>query len=476
MKIKTNLKGLCSLLLSGSLLLAISCDGDQPNNQTVATEDLPPVEQQQAKLAVAPPITGLDVPFVDYTVDVKEGGKLTTVTGSTIEIPADAFVDANGNPIEGEVTIQFREFHDATDIIASGIPMHNPADDSYMETAGMFEIKGQQAGKEIFVKGDKNIHVNLASFNEGDDFNFYELSPKDCSWEDKGTAASTPNTEKENQLKLIKQTIEKAKGRKPRCRKDVENYVFELEVNYGRFAELKAYKDVLWEYAAIGPDPEKETWVFETNWDDVAIEQRTDGLYDLKLTKGDDSKSFTTTVRPILGDKDYKKALAKFNANKGKEIARIIEKQEARRAQLNQQANINRAFQVNGFGIFNWDIWKSPSRVRCQPEIMVNQSVDAINSQNFSYFLIASRGRSVVRYSSSTIHKFSFNPNEKNSFLAIGPDGAVAVFTAEDFNQLDIDAMKGDNQMKVPFDLTLTPMFVNDMADLDEVIQIAMAS
>jgi hypothetical protein len=474
MKRKSNFRGLCTLLLSGSLFFAISCDGDTPTTATT-TEDTPPVEQITSELAVAPPITGLDVPFVDYQVNVKEGARLTTTTGSVIEIPADAFVDKNGQPLKGEVTIQFREFHDATDIVASGIPMHNPDDGSYMETAGMFEIKGKQDGKEIFVKEDKDINVNLASFNDGDEFNFYALGPKDCRWEDLGTAEATPNTEKKNKLKLVESKIAAAKGKKPRCRKDVKNYVFELEVNYGRFAELKAYKDIIWEYAGIGPDPEKSSWVFESNWDDVKLEQRSDGFYNLKLIPEEGGKVFETTVRPILGDGDYKKALAQFNAAKGKEIAQIIKEQEERRAKLAQESDINRAFQINGFGIYNWDVWKNPNRIRFQPDILVDNDKESAKRNDYSYFLIASHGRSVIRYSGMTIDKFSFNPNEKNALIAVLNDGSVAVFSSEDFAAIDLAKVQNTKQ-KVPFNMTLTPMRIDNMADLDEVIQTAIAS
>ena len=114
-----------SLLLSGSIFLATSCDNSpQPNDANVnITEEVTiPSEPTEptAKLAVAPPIKGVDVPFKDYKVEVAKGAVLETATGSTISIPANAFIDKDGNPIEGEVTIKFREFHDATDIIASG--------------------------------------------------------------------------------------------------------------------------------------------------------------------------------------------------------------------------------------------------------------------------------------------------------------------------------------------------------------------
>ncbi len=46
-------------------------------------------------------------------MNAEEGGVLTFPSGTKLEIPANAFLDAQGNPVTGKVEIAYREFHDA---------------------------------------------------------------------------------------------------------------------------------------------------------------------------------------------------------------------------------------------------------------------------------------------------------------------------------------------------------------------------
>jgi len=469
---RRNYLGLLAFLLSGTIFLVTSCN--QPNPEVHAdqivdetNEDIP------TELAVAPPIQGVDVPFKTYKIKPKEATTLETETGTTIEIPADAFVDENGNPIQEEVEIKFREFHDATDIIASGIPMHDPETGQYMETAGMFEINGQLAnGQEVFVKGDKNINVNLASYNEKENFNFYELGKNNCRWKDLGTAEAKVNTRKKNRLKKLDNELKV--NQKPRKRSEVENYVFDLDVNYQRFPELKPYRGVVWEYANKGPNPEKNEWIFTKDWDEVKLEKdAASGFFSLILQNGEEQ--FKTTVRPVLDGDDYEKALAQFKQNKTAQVTAIQKAQAQERARLEKQADLVRSFNVGGFGIYNWDIWKDRSRTRCQPEIMVeNQAVETtLGTKGVSYFLVTGDRRSVVRYSNATLSRFSFNPHDKNILLALTNDGTIAMFTAQDFDNLDIQAIQADPK-KALFNMATTTMQVESLDDLDSVIDRAL--
>ena len=248
------------------VVLLISCDnGENSVNEKLNTTQQNP---EIPLLAVKPPIPGLDIPFKTYSISTSKGYTIETPKGTTVDIPANAFVDKNGKTITGDVDIKFREFHDASEIIASGIPMHNPQTGEFMETAGMFEIKGEYEGEEIFIKGDKEIQVNLASYNEGDNFNFYKLGPKDCRWEEKGTAKATVNLNKKVRLlELENKMAQKPIG--PRKHKNIKNYVFDLQVNYDMYPELKPFKGIVWEYAGKGEDPEKNNWIFSSNWDEI---------------------------------------------------------------------------------------------------------------------------------------------------------------------------------------------------------------
>lgn len=471
MSVKNSVLRFFTPIMAGAFLLVASCESTT-NNTTVDAADMPTDDVVAATLAVAPPIPGIDVPFTTYKVPVSKGMTIETPTGTTIEVPANAFVDKDGNPIEGEVEIDFREFHDATDIVASGIPMHNPETGEYMETAGMFEIKGQQNGQEVFVKGDKNIAVNLASFNEGDDFNFYRLGPKDCRWEDKGTAKPQPNTKKETRLAELDRALP-AKPIGPRKQEDAENFIFDLDVNYAMYPELRPFKNVVWEYAGEGKDPEKNDWIFTSNWDDIKLEKSSTGYYELVLASTE--KNFKTLVRPVLSGKNYEEALALFNDTKMKEYNDIKEAQQAERARLAAQGNLTRSFNIGGFGIYNWDVWKAPGRVKCpvKPQFDQLAGMDQEINRSVQYFLVQGK-RSVVRYNGKNdLRRFSFDPRNNNAMIAVLPEGKVAVFSAADFKKLDVARLTSSTVLLL--EMATSVHDVTDMDQLDKVIEEALA-
>ena len=71
---------------------------------------------------------GIKTPF-DFDIEYKEffvqndKGGVFKYDNSEITIAPNSFVDSNGNLIEGEVKIKYREFHNSIDFFVSGIPM-----------------------------------------------------------------------------------------------------------------------------------------------------------------------------------------------------------------------------------------------------------------------------------------------------------------------------------------------------------------
>lgn len=458
---------------AGALLYMASCTNNNtnitlPDEVADANHNL----AQLVNLAVKPPIPGVDVPFKNYTINATKGMTIETPTGSTIEIPAGIFVDKDGKAIEGNVEIQFREFHNATDIIASGIPMQNPETGEFMETAGMFEIQGNQNGEPIFVQDGKEIKVDLASFNEGDHFNFFELGKENGRWKDKGTAKCQPNTKKQARLEELKKQLPPAPV-KPVKHSNTNNYVFDLDVNYSMFPELKPFKNVVWEYAGEGKDPQKNEWIFTADWARIQLNQSPSGYYELVLTGKD--KNFKTLVRPVLDDKNYDQALALFNETKMKEYNEVKKSQEEEMARLAMQANLTRSFSISGFGTYNWDIWHQPGRTRCTAEPQFDQmvSLDKDINKKISYFLVSNNQRSVVQYDAATLAKFSFDPSQKNALLAVLPQGKVAIFSSDKFKKLDLTKIAQDN--KAVMNMATATIEIKELKDLDKVINLAMA-
>lgn len=460
------MKKLTYLLALVVLVALQSCQsesGDATASNDVKIQTL--VENEAKERGILPPFEDIDVPFSDYTVDVSQGRTITTETGTTIIIPKGAFKDADGNPVKGNVDIAYREFHDAAAIIASGIPMTNAEGDKYMETAGMFEINGSQNGQEVNIADNKEIEVKMASFVEGENFDFFRFDKKACNWETKGTAKPTKNVAKLEKIKkLPKVPNQPAKPTKF----DENAFVFDLDINYESFPELRAYHGVVWQYdgQSAKNDPKKNDWVFQENWTkiDVKSVQPEFGKYKLILKNG--QKSFTTSITPALKGMDYEEAIAQFK-KKNEEYEELKEARVEEEQRLDSEADLMRSFKVGNFGVFNWDIWKNPNRKRCLANFDFGQHTKK-HINKVSIFLVAGTIRSVVRYFKKDFDKFSFNPDDDNMLIAVLPGNKIAYFTKEDFKNIDM-TMLGE-QSQYTFDMTVLDDPVASVDDLESII------
>lgn len=486
MTIRTKFLNFIALLLASFML--VQCGSENQSNANNANTS--PEEQAnqsstvnvesntsdgndgtQQVVAVRPPLQGVDVPFKTYKVPSNKAQTLTFETGTTIEIPADAFIDANGNPIEGEVEIKYREFHNAAQVMASGIIMQDE-EGRHMQTAGMFEMAGSQDGQEIFVRDDKNIQVNMASYEKGDDYDFFRLDQKKCNWNKKGTAKPKINKEKVNGLAEIKKNKVVPPVR-PSKRGETDNFVFALDVNYNKFPELRVFNDIIWEYAGQKGDkndPEKNTAAFEKNWADIGLNKaEKEGYFNLILQTGKDKLEIP--VRPVLKGGDYDKAMAEFETQLGKyEELKAFNEQQRERFQ--HQADFVRSYQVEGFGIYNWDIWKEPGRAKA-PALLATQDISNIAEELgvlTDVYLICGGRKAMVRYTQESLKRFSFDPADNNVMVAILPSNKVAVFTVKDFK-----AMGGfntlQNKKQFAFDLETVAQTVSSVDDLHAIIE-----
>jgi hypothetical protein len=440
-----------------------SCQNEKGEVTTSGDESAQVATVDMKRNSIAPPFEGVDVAFSKYTVDVEKGKTIQTETGTIIIIPKGAFKDADGNPVKGEVEIAYREFHDAAAIIASGIPMTNSEGDKYMETAGMFEINGEQNGQAVAIADDKEIEVKMGSFVAGENFDFFYFDKKECNWQTKGTAKPEPNVAKLTKVNnLPKVPTQPAKPTKF----DEDAFVFDLDINYESFPELRAYHGVVWQYDGKGKNPKDNQWVFQENWVSVDVKavQPEFGKYELTLKNA--QKTFKTNVTPALKGMDFDKAVVAFK-KKNEEYQQLKEARVEEENRLNGEADLLRTFAVNQFGVHNWDIWKNPQRKRCLASFDFGQETDKYINK-ISVFLVTGKKRSVVRYYPTDFDKFSFNPNESNLLIAILPGNKIAYFKAEDFAKIDLTML--NEQKTFTFKMNIEAEAVASVRDLESII------
>jgi hypothetical protein len=313
------------------------------------------------KRFISAPSEKLKIPYSTYKVDSDKGGAIGHHTSTRIKIPGKSFIDRNGKDIVGEVTIQYREFHDEGDIIAGGIPMkYDSAGSHYnLETAGMFEITGEQNGEPVFIKKDKNLTVELASKNNEDRFNQYYLDTNARNWsylkrdEPVAVKKQIDQTRRASEISSIQTLAEQiipkqidsvrklystkisriqtvSEPAKP-VKLTAGRPTFKFEGSYDEFPELSAFDNVVFE---VGPENKNYSpELHEITWSDVKIGQGPVKGRNYILDLSYRSRRERLVVYPVLTGKDYEKARTRYEEQLENYNA-LLEKKKAEEQRL----------------------------------------------------------------------------------------------------------------------------------------------
>jgi hypothetical protein len=320
-------------------------DGVISASPPVTTESI--ITYAEDTPCINPPIKKLDIQSDSYYCENEVGGEFTHSSGSLIKVPKNTFVDKNGNSLNGEIELRYREFHDPIDFILSGIPMtYDSAETEYtFESAGMIEIYGYQNGNPIEIAVGKSIRIEMNPKDGSSRFNLYELDTSSGDWgykgktelvsedmdESIGAPSVTSKTSKDDMISNImktKEAIEVTKTELAIAKKEViehkktqpskpkasvnKDRQFDLDVDPKEFPELKNYSSLTFEVDKN--DRNFSADVYDIEWEDISLSEKEKGKsYYLTLFKGSAKKTFS--VFPIFEGTDYEKAMVEFNQN-----------------------------------------------------------------------------------------------------------------------------------------------------------------
>lgn len=403
-------------------------EGDSTGNQKVEL-----IEEANPAAFIQPAFPGADVPFGQYTIPAKEGGVISLDNGTVVNIPENAFVFEDGTPVAGEVQIGYREFHDAADIILSGIPMkfNNNGKMEDFQTAGMVEIQGTQGEKPVFIAQGKSIQIDMASFVDEDNYNLYFLDQDQREWQDIGKAKIKKNKAKDAARKNLTQIPAKP------VKATQSESVFELSIDYNEFPELKPYKKVIWE-PADKAYMDKNEWIWNMAWSDIelAAKDPAKGIYEIRISSKKHDRKFKFEAIPALEGKDYQKALADFN-KKSEEYQQLLGQRKNEEERLNRQADLNRSFAIYNFGIYNCDrFYRIPNVLTLDFNIDFGDD-QAVRASNTVIFHIVGNERAVLPYQTAAqMSRLSFCYEEDNFMVAILPNKKVGILYPSDFRSV----------------------------------------
>jgi hypothetical protein len=439
---------------------------------------------------VNPPIPDADVPFETYTFEAEKGAKLTYKTGTEIEIPANALVDEAGKPIIGEVKLTYREFHDALDVLVSGIPMQydSAGTRQSLQTAGMFDIRALQAGKELKLAQNKKANIRMASWQPDQDYNFYNLNEKTGKWSYQTREKVEVNTEKVKS----KVTIEQLKATLPATRfiLNIGN-AFDISVDNDdnkmdnkaleqafkqRFQGYKIqYAGEAYSYEAVAVMGLGEHPAHNLVWELVGNSY----LPALPALPKDKYPSFYTAVPVALGNGIFRLNYYQgwYNDNEGKNpiIASVIAKPVMRIASLLQHtpekwladekslmekirieeerikqiADVFRPIEISNFGIHNFDRYLKDDVVGkvtfVDASFKLHDQANKLTSKEIEkIFYINPKIRSNAEYAQGTWNLFGIVQEPSVRIFALLKGYKIAIVEPKEYNQMDFTKLKSN--------------------------------
>jgi hypothetical protein len=253
---------------------------------------------------INPPVAQLDIPKDSYTINTAADTVLLHSTGSVLVIPQDAFVDEQGRDVSGTVQLNYREFHDHTDIILSGIPMmyDSAGQQSLFESAGMFEIGATQNGKPLKLKPGREIKVNMISTNSDSTFNYYTLDTTARRWIQVESLTQKDRTPAPVFVSATVRTPDApAEPVMPNLR-DNNAHHFTIDYLPAEFPELAPYKNL--EFEVLPGEAKYKPELAATTWDDVFLQPTLSPMeYTITFSKADISHSFR--VKPVVAATNF---------------------------------------------------------------------------------------------------------------------------------------------------------------------------
>lgn len=445
-----------------------------------------------------PLIPGMEVQFNTFTINSQADTTLLLPNGTSIFIPGKCFKNSKEAVVIDSVTILYREFHDAVDIMLSGIPMEfiSMGEKRYFSTAGMFEIDAKAKGEKLSIVDGKSIRVRMASKYAGDNYSFFYLNPQNGSWEWVDLPATEVNT-----IKM--EAKAKLDAKKPPMLLS-ENY---FALDYGRLLDimanddykkvmnlrknpptekLKEYKikiyDVNWRYEIqfgrayydlpemLWKDLDGKTfpkWLknFFPKWErgkdgkwymaNFSARQLGGNVYEIKCNDG--NKTFEKRMEAVMPMKSFLRLPAsEWQKRYDEAMAQLAEEQQ----KIDLMAETYRTYSVNRLGIYNFDyLQKLNNWFKVNPIFMLDgQKVTG------DVFIVFSDNSGFVNLKPNEYNEMRINPQSLHRILMVLPDKTFGVYPVEKLSEIDVDELAKQETPNLTF--TLESKKIKDAVEL----------
>lgn len=365
-----------------------------------------PVEQMSNQIALQSPIPALSPNFERATItDVAKGEVLEYPSGSIVKVPASAFVDKEGQPVTGAVDIDYRELGTAVDLFLAGVPQER-YEHKNIQSAGMIEIKGSQAGEPVYLHEDKSLEVSFrgeaTSAIAAADLKIYTFEGANNNWEYQAVDGVklieeiTYNTTQEAQ-EQERQKIKEAWAvkmpiapRKPQTvPSNMQPFDFDLDKEqFPNLAHLGNEVEFLVKKSAVADDP------FSREWNDMKVKDLGNEKLEVTLIRNSASgavlEELNLEIVPFIAYSDaaqarYNQQLEDYNRT----LAQWEQGQATALAELNKEKK--HKIWVHHFEVKQFGLWACGQELDLdkQDVLSINFVDEEGNEQQLSELFIA---------------------------------------------------------------------------------------
>jgi len=457
-KMKNRISVLSVLVL---LLVITNC---KTNTKQEVSEDIVKTVYNAMKFEIAETFTNFKLDYQTVSCAVGKEFKYKFSDGTEILVPADAFVDENGNPVKGDVSIKYKSIKSPSEIIASGLHLLYKQGDSVVPfiTGGMFELNAEQNGKQLKLKTGSAIKMNYASIDSSNyNFYYYDKVKNEWSYLSDANKLATDKIVEDN--KFDNQTSDNSVGYalKPVLYNEETDFIVMMDLNYKKIPQLAKLTKVMWKYTGSKTKAEI-TALITKKWKstDFVENKNKKGEYLVEL-KGEKSEE-KIEVTPVFSKAEYNKALALYDAsinNKQEDVNKVANSDTV------EEEYVSREVSLINLGTYNVDVCALENAYGVYANFTFSDKTYDNGAKDYKYFVISNNGQSVTRYNLANTNVVAFFKNTNTKIIAILPDNKVAVMSSSDFSNLTLKP-----QTEVTFNLNVIAKTVESEAELDKII------
>ena len=462
------------------VLLVAACATDQTtittDQVTTTTDQVNTAKAQLVSLAIDAPFEAISSPSEELVIpNPAEASTFQLASGGYLKVPANAFQTASGETVQEEVKLVYKNYQSVSEIITSGIPMKIANEDGtvdWMQTGGMFEIRGYIADKPVSLAADKSIEVSLISTTEGD-FDVWEFDEAAGNWEG---IAQNYQAQKEvianqalaQEIKQLQQATKK-QPINPDTKGQHKLLFNDLDLNQS--PKLKGKSTIALVY--VGKDKAKDP--------KSKPEINTPGAWYKKELKPLDAAADTYTLT-LYGEELYqipvKVALqgAELEAAKARYQALLAQHQQQvkllqeKKTRRNLQNSFRRTISANNMGIYNYDNRYFREATALLAEFNFGPAANHLKKETKVYLVTADNAVVVPFYGSGT-QRMRYYPDVDNKLIAVLPGDLIATFSERDFKEAADELYEATlgNETYV-FNMNVRSGKVESVEDLQEII------